>query len=177
MAVTLTLPPAGAHAPTKYIVSGWPDVPASLDGVVWPKGIGNGCFPLFSTEIIMANTGKPLAAPSTPDRRKARQGEVATTGGLYGRRGRVRGPGCSLAVTGACAAATAASRAHGTLLTGDRGWLRRCATARGIATDSAAALALTSTAAASAWKRAPGNCAVDAAAARATSLRIARGRA
>jgi hypothetical protein len=68
IAVSLTLPPAGAAVPSKYIVSGWPGAPAAGPaGVPWPKGVGRGCFPIFSSEIFVANTAKPTTFPSTPE--------------------------------------------------------------------------------------------------------------
>jgi len=64
--VSLTLPPAGAPFPTKYIVNGWAGAPAGVGGTPWPKSVGSGCFPIFPATFV-ANTAKPSFSPSTPE--------------------------------------------------------------------------------------------------------------
>jgi len=66
IAVSLTLPPAGAPFPTKYIVNGWAGAPAGVGGTAWPKSVGSGCFTIFPATFV-ANTAKPSFSPSTPE--------------------------------------------------------------------------------------------------------------
>jgi len=66
IAVSLTVPPAGAPLPANYIVNGWAGAPPGAAGIAWPKGVGMGCFPIFPATFV-ANTAKPFLAPSTPE--------------------------------------------------------------------------------------------------------------